>query len=115
MGKIYASPPEIEVPEFKSGEPWQDYEKRCDTHVKAVKQWAKTNGAGPEAGQEVDFPQGDGYARYIVFSLKPVKLIHLNVGDAWQYPYAHRLTASDIRDVLRKDSSLKSFFSKKAA
>jgi hypothetical protein len=102
MGTIYKAPKELKIPEFCS--PWEKYEKKCNSFVKA---WAKANGNGPEAGLEVSFQ-----ARYVVVSLKPVKLIHLAVGDAWEYPYVHRLTAKDIRDNLKSRKSLDRLFKK---
>jgi hypothetical protein len=99
MGKIYSAPKEIKRPTFCS--PWEKYQKKCNEFVDKVKAWAKTKGSGPEAGEEVNFPIADGRARYIIVSLKPVVMIHLDVADGYQYPYAHRLTASDIQNELK--------------
>jgi hypothetical protein len=68
--------------------------------VDRVKTWAKKHGKGLEAGEEISFFVADGNARYIIVSLAPVVLIHLPLGDAYQYPFAHRLTAKDIRGML---------------
>lgn len=113
MGTIYAAPKEIQAPEFRSGEDIDDYFKRGDAYVEAVKKWAKDHGDSPESGEEVDFPAGDGYARYVVLSLKPVKLLHLNVGDAWQVPYAKRLTAADVREAISAKKALAELFGRK--
>jgi hypothetical protein len=102
MGKIYAPPEEFKLPKVISGGDIQEYFKKCEEYAQNIKDWAKENGDCPEAGKEIRFPVADGYARYVVYSLKPVKLIHLNVGDAWQYQYAHRLTAADIRKEVKK-------------
>jgi len=102
MDKIYASPEEFKCPKIISGQDIQIYFEACEEYVQKIKDWAKENGNCPEAGKEIRFPVADGYARYVVFSLKPVKLIHLDVSDAWQYQYVHRLTAADIRKEVKK-------------
>lgn len=64
-----------------------------------------------EAGKEIRFPVGDGYARYIVAKLKPVVLIH--IGDAWHFEYANHLTASDVRKEIKKVEGLRAIFGSK--
>jgi len=115
MGTIYQPPVGIDPPEFISGEPYETYNKRCEEFVGRVKEFCKTTSRCPEAGQEVDFPVGDGCARYIIHSLKPVKLIHLAVGDNWHYEYIHRLTAADLRKHIRNEEGLMKLFSRKTA
>jgi hypothetical protein len=102
MGIIYTAPKEIPEPDISKACTlgWDKYNKLEQEYVEKVRAWAKKNGKSKEAGEEVVFPVGDGNARYIVLSLRPVKLIHLAVGDAWEFKYAHRLTAQDIRDEL---------------
>ena len=113
MGKIYSAPKELRAPAIEEiGVDYKKYYKDCEKHVEAVKAWAKAQGGCKESGQEVLFPYADGYARYVVLSLKPVKLLHLDVGDAWEYPYVHRLTASDIRGVIARRNALDRMFSK---
>ena len=94
MGKVYASP--YKAPDFNT----KDYNKACDDYVQKIKVWAKTKGHGPEAGKEIAFPVADGAARYIIFSLKPVQLIHIDIYDRYQFQYVHRLTAKDIKELL---------------
>jgi hypothetical protein len=42
----------------------------------------------------------DGNALYAVYSLKPVELIHLPVGDAWDSKWANRVSAKEIRQQI---------------
>jgi hypothetical protein len=100
---VYSTPKEIgAAPEFSVNEQFEEYEKHVEAFVKSVVEWAKKNGSGALCGEEIRFGVGDGYARYIVLSLRPVKLIHLPVGDRWQFQYAHLLRAQDIREEVRK-------------
>ena len=113
MAKIYASPKEIEAPEYQTYQDTDEYLKAGNEYVEKLKEWAKENSNCPEAGKEIRFPAADGYARYIVFSLKPVTLIHVDVGDAWHFQYANRLTAADIRKEVKKVEGLAKLFGTK--
>jgi hypothetical protein len=117
MGKIYSGIEGLTVPDITNitGDTYDEYEKACEKYVKEVKKYAKARSACNEAGEEIQFPVGDGYARYIVASLKPVELIHLNIGDQWHFQYVDRLTASDIKEKIRLQKSLKNLFSKAKA
>lgn len=57
---------------------------------KAEKQWLekvkadlRSKAKGDLIGEEVRFPRGDGYARYLIAKQSPFILVHLNVDDAW--------------------------------
>jgi hypothetical protein len=118
MGTIYNAPEGFDPPDIqkysKAGN-FDKYFKDCEKYVKNLKKTIKKGygKACPEAGEEIHFPVGDGAARYIVATLKPVRLIHLAVGDAWQYQYAHRLTASDIRKEIKQDKEWKRIWASK--
>jgi hypothetical protein len=112
MGKIYAGIQNINPPEISEIHSIDKYFKDCEEFVKKIKVYAKYHGSGKEAGEEISFPVADGHARYVILSIKPVKLIHLNVGDAWQYQYINRLTTSDIKKELKKQKEWKSFLKK---
>jgi len=57
----------------------------------------------------VHFPIADGAAVYEVVKAKPLTLMHIPEGDAWQIPAAHMrgLTAADIERTLEFDRSWK--------
>jgi len=42
----------------------------------------------------------DGFAFYMVLSMRPLELMHIPLGDAYQFPYANRLTAKDIESKI---------------
>jgi hypothetical protein len=116
MGKIYSAPQTtIKVPSMgdfqsKDGFDVRGYMKASDDHVKQVSEYAKKHGKGKFAGEEIQFPVADGAARYIVFSSSPVVLIHLAVGDAWQFQYANRITATDIKEQVERRGKLSKMF-----
>lgn len=117
MGKVFTPPASIQKPEIgtyfaRGGEGTQAYFAAEEAYVKQVSEFAKANGKGKLAGEEIRFQVADGYARYIVYSTSPVVLLHLPIGDAWQYQYANRLTASDIKEEVRRSQAIAKLFSK---
>lgn len=122
MGKVYREPKGIKPPELrdfmKDGVSSRDY---WDAYVKAeaeyegkVKAWARENGSGKYAGEVVRFQVADGYAQYVVVSLRPVKLIHLSAGDGYSFPYVERLTAADLRKQIDAERAFAELFKSKA-
>jgi len=111
MGTIYGGIPDITAPKFT--ENWEAYQIEITQYENQVKHWAKENGSGAEAGEDIYFPVADGNAHYVVLSLKPVKLIHLDVIDGYHFPYIKRLTAKDIKEQLSRQKLLNDIFSGK--
>jgi hypothetical protein len=113
---VYAPPKELgQPPEIAQPFDFNTYQRACDKFVQSVKDWAKLYGSSECRGEEIDFPVADGHARYIILSLRPVKLIHLPVGDGWQFNYAHLLRAADVRKEVQRNKSMAKMFSPKAA
>jgi hypothetical protein len=114
MGTIYSRIPNINIPSIQNYmalkqntiKSFDLYMKDCEEYVEKVKNFCKTTYGNTckEAGKEIQFQVGDGHARYIIATLRPVKLIHLDIGDQWEFPYIHRLTAADIRNRITKES-----------
>jgi hypothetical protein len=114
MAKIYSAPKEVgAAPEITHPFDFEAYEKATQKHIADVVKYAKDNGSSELAGEIVRFPVGDGYAQYVVFSLKPVQLIHLAVHDRWHFQYANRLTATDIRKEVRYMKGMAELFGSK--
>jgi len=109
MGRIYSGVNEFTVPKLTN--PNSDtYINECKKYIEQIKQFAKKNGKGAEAGKEISFPVGDGKAIYIVLSLKPIKLIHLDIYDCWNFPYINRLTAKDIKEKIKQQEKINKLF-----
>lgn len=109
---VHSVPEEVgKQPRFCDfGSDYKKYTAATEAWVETVKAFAKTHGSGKLKGEEVRFQVADGYARYVVVSTSPTKLIHLPIYDAYQFPYAHRLTAADIREEIRRGKSLNALF-----
>ena len=109
--KVYSPPAEVgPKPEFNYGtSDFREEIAKEELWVKKIKDYARKHGKGTNRGQEVDFPFADGQARYIVFT--NTILIHLPVGDAWQYPYIERLRATDIAQKVKSQKAIRAIFS----
>jgi len=113
MSKVYRGIPKINPPDLSSINNYKQYKKDCDKYVEEVVNFCKVNYGDccKEAGKEIQFQVHDGFARYIIATLKPVRLIHITTGDAYQFPYVYRLTAADIRSNIVQNDALEKLFS----
>lgn len=109
--KIYAGIESIEKPEtdYKNYN-YELEEKREQEYVKKVVKYAKLRHTGNYVGKELQMSVADGYARYIVISEKPMALVHLDLGDGYDHPYIHRLTAKDVKDEIDRSERLGKIF-----
>lgn len=114
MAQIYSPPEEMEAPEFDLDVPYNEHQKKELKWLSDFKKWCKENGKGPHRGKTIRDPVADGYAQYMVLSLRPCVLIHLPLGDAWHSRWAHRWTASDVKEMIRREEALHKLFSNAA-
>jgi hypothetical protein len=106
--RIYAAPTKLGEPPAFDDERFRDADGRFDfnAHWEAEEEWIETVKAAAKArhprskvvGQEYATHVGDGAARYVVWDTKPLTLIHLPVGDAWNMSEIHArgLRVSDV-------------------
>lgn len=76
-----------------------------DKALEALEQAAKEATPENPTGALLRFPWADGYALYLVASVRPLVLRHVPYGDAWQIPQAHvrGLTLADVRLRVHND------------
>tara|TARA_R110000772_G_scaffold17348_1_gene48455 strand:+ start:3621 stop:4196 length:576 start_codon:yes stop_codon:yes gene_type:complete len=80
---------------FQDGEKYQELEKQW---IEDLQDYIREfNGVGQYIGRTISFPVADGEAIYMIKSLSPVELIHLPLMDAYQFQYAHLMTASELK------------------
>jgi hypothetical protein len=103
MAKIYAPPKELPVPQFDYKDfKWDEWQKTENEYIEKVKAYCVAYGNGAERGALISFGVADGKALYVVFSMSPVVLIHLPLGDAWQYRGIEHFSAQGIREEVRR-------------
>jgi len=91
--RVYNAPKEISLPSFSS----TDYNKDCNKYKDQLREWLKGKGfVEKETGTVIKFPVADGYAEYMVASVKGGQLLHIETGDAWAFPI-HNYTKKAFR------------------
>jgi hypothetical protein len=109
MADIYSAPKEIKVPNINGT--MQKYAEESKQYIADLKQHIKDMGyKGKNVGEIVRFAVADGYAEYMVLSMRPMKLIHIPLDDAYEFPYAHLMTASEITKKLEGQKMLEQLF-----
>jgi len=113
MATIYSGPAEIAIPklDFSNIEAWKADEAR---YIDEMKKFCKERNSQQEhVGEIIRFPVADGYACYMVAAISPVQLIHLEIGDAWNFQYAKNLTKKDVLAEIKKEKAIKELFGRK--
>lgn len=103
MAKIYNPPEEVgPPPSYVLIEDFKEYEKATEEWVKSIQELARKNGTNPLLGEIYRTPVADGYAQYVVWSTRPLALVHLPIYDAWYAPEAleRGLRLSDIKQYI---------------
>ena len=67
--------------------------------------------SGKNMGEILRFPAADSYAQYMVVSMRPLQLVHLSLGDAWGFQYAHLLTAKEVQEKIDQQKRINKLFS----
>ncbi len=82
--------------------------------LEELAEWCHTNtdSRSELIGETIRFPRGDGSAQYMVFRTKPLSLLHIPLGDAWDLPDYQLcgLRVKDVRELVRRDRALGELF-----
>ena len=104
----------LEIP-FNSQEDWNEYDHRVNTTIQQVCEDLKVTRKGDMVGEIIRFQIafasscGASFARYMVASEKPLKLMHINEGDGYQVsPILIRgLILSDVKDMVKRERAMR--------
>jgi hypothetical protein len=122
MATIYAPPADLPVPNaagFIQANDFAGFAAAEAAYVATLRARALAQaGAAPDPliGEVVRFPHADGHAQYLIWQTRPLRLVHLPLGDAWSLPAAHErgLRLSDVRDRIAAQHRLTSLFARGA-
>jgi hypothetical protein len=109
MGKIYLPPASIKVPELNFKD-FGKYKKSCDKFMDDLRDFCIKRNPDEHVGEVIKFPVADGYALYMVASLKPIELIHIPLMDAYEFEYVHKLSKKDILEKIKNQKALEKLF-----
>jgi len=109
--EIFLAPKEIKKPvlNFDDIEAWRKDEER---YIEEIKQSCLKANKGKYIGEILYFPVGDGNAMYMVMTDNPFRLVHLELGDCWEFQYIDRLTPQDIIEKIEQQKAMAELFSK---
>ena len=82
-----------------------------DEYLKSVKDFLLTQSKGKNVGEILNFPVADGMAQYMVAKMRPLALIHIALGDAYNFQYAHLLTAKEVNSKIDTQKRMDKIFS----
>jgi len=88
MVKVYSTPDkEIPLPKPDYSKYDREKEQAAEDKYKAdlVKYLNEKGFKEPETGYILKFQVGDGYAEYMVVSVTKPAVLHITLGDAWEY------------------------------
>lgn len=114
MAEIFSTPEHIEVPKIDFANFDQvEHKKKEDKFIEEIRSsLKKANPDDEHCGKIIQFPVADSYAMYMVFTVNPVQLIHLPLGDAWDFQYAENLTSQNVMDKISQQEAMEKLFSK---
>lgn len=128
MATAYRAPEGFEPPQFKAlpfnaNDTQEERRARYQEHyakerqaeqdyLKRLAGRCKQNGKDPILGEIIRFGRGDGYAEYMVWSVKPLQLIWIQLGDAWSVEAAliRGLTLTEVRRMVAAEKKLGELF-----
>ena len=112
---IYSPPEEIgEPPSWDSDTPIQELLDSEKEYQKRIQAWCKEHGQGDYRGELWRYQIADGYAIYVIYKMRPLTLIHVATGDAWDIPEVVRrgLSAALIREDIKRSAAIAALFNR---
>ena len=112
MAKIYSAPTSIKKPVMNFAD-FEAYKADNERFITELREMLTKRKNGKNVGEIIRFPVADGYAEYMVASMRPLELVHLPLYDAWEFQYANRLTATDVEAKIAQQKSMEKLFASK--
>jgi len=108
--KIYQAPTELALPNTNP-QYLNEWEKLESQYKADLKKYIMSMGyKGKNVGEVIRFRVADGYAEYMILSMRPLGLIHLNLSDGYQYPHIHLMTAKEVNKQLEVQKKMEELF-----
>lgn len=111
--QIYSALKEVKVPSFSfgMGQTIEDYNKAMDQYKVDLKNKLIDMGYnGKNVGEVIKFQVADGYAQYMVISMRPLRLMHLPLVDGYEFNYVHLMTANEVNEQIDRQRKLEELF-----
>lgn len=111
--KVFALPEEVPAPVVDyTNFDLKKMQADEDAHAARLKEHLISMGyTGPNTGRRVNIPHADGHAQYMIADApRNFCLIHLPYCDAWDSPWARKLTKKEALAYAHRHENLKSIF-----
>jgi len=82
-----------------------------DNYIETLKAKCKEGFDDENVGEVIKFPVADGYALYMVYSMNPLELIHIDIMDGYQFEYVDLMTPEKVMELIKREKALKKLFS----
>ena len=116
--KVFSAPEHIKEPVIDyANYNHQECQKQEQKYLDELKEFCLANIVGINVsikyvGKIARFPVADGQAQYMVASQSPMDLIHLPLGDAWDFQYIESLGIKEIKQNIDSQERINKLFSK---
>jgi len=109
---IYNVPKQVKLPEvdFSNYNHAKEIAKE-EKFLKELRAFIKPHSNSKLNGKIVTFPVADSCAQYMIVSIKPCAMVHLPLGDAWEFPYVKNLKGKDIKFKVEQQEVMDKLFS----
>lgn len=107
--KIYQSPIDEPVLDWKNPNAYAKEEEKFKAELKEYLQ--VRNKTGKNVGEVIRFQVADGYAEYMVASMRPLELVHLNLLDGYNFQHIDLMTAKAVQEKIDQQKALDKLFS----
>jgi len=84
-----------------------------DKYLVELTDFVKKRKSGKYIGKVIKFPVADGYAKYMVASVRPLELVNIPFDDEYEFQYIYNLKWKDIRLKIEQEELLNKLFSPK--
>lgn len=114
---IFSAPKHIKMPPFSEYTKTGRYDREAHNNAEQkyldeLKEFLVQRNKGEYVGETIQFPVANGYAQYMVASLKPVQLVHLDLGDAWEFAQIHLMTAKAVKEHIERAKAFAAIWKK---
>lgn len=100
--------PELNVNDFNV----EQYQQEVEDYEKKLRAFCKKQSKSKYSGEIIKFPVADGYARYMVLSLTPTQLIHIDEWDGYQTDVVNYIPPNEIKILIDNQKALDKLFGK---
>ena len=104
MAKVYSAPENIKCEYDYRNFNYEREQAKEEAYIKELEQFCKKNTSSKSnlVGKTIQTGVADGYAVYMVYNTKPLELIHLEIGDAWNADriWLRGLKLADVKQMV---------------